>query len=496
MICRHTGALISLGCAAVLLAVALVDSAFPWARGAVVDSARGETTMKSSGASEVGASSAPRESRRRFGIVGIYVSPPAPSQSRYLDYYRACGYNYLEFCDIGFSMRPDLLPSYYSDLGSRVQAAQGRGFKVWILLLAGMKQWQGPERTGSAGSFSALNARLLEERLAYLRTAVRSLRQADGFVFFAGDPGGDPEGHSTVRDCIAFARRVQDIVRREAPRSRFAVNLWAVAEWAGYPSAFSVEFWRKQPELSKAVAEEPGLLGADCGVSFSLDSYYRSLALRCFSDIGEPPRLYPTPDDVRRLRERRVAPILGWPYFLVDEADDGFVTPNNVATGGQSQSEVRYIHAVVAHGRRLGLDGMVANAAYPEAEQLNVYAFAQLCRDARLTPGAVLDRFAAGLATPRTKQALIRVLRFIENHSSWHFSLPEKYRLPDLDATGVRSAQDALRAIEQVRPRGSSAVPLLETPTAYLARLRQRLTTIQAGEIGGPSPHYRSQTGP
>lgn len=433
---------------------------------------------------------------KQFRFAGLYVSPPAVDQAHYLDFYRACGYNYLEFCEMGFSIRPDLLHEHYADFAARIQLARKHGFQVWVLLLAAMKQWRGPEEKGSAGSFSALDRVLLEERLGYLRQAVRALRDADGFVFFAGDPGGDPEGRSTVQDCIAFCRRVQHIVREEAPAARFAINLWAVAEWAGFPSPFSVDFWRKQPLLTRQVAEEPGLLGPDCGVSFSLDSYYRSLTLTCFADTGEDPPLYPTPRDVQKLRERGAQPILGWPYFLVDEVDDGFVTPNNVATGGQSQAEVRYIHAILKQGRILGLDGMVANTAYPEAEQLNVWAFGRMCRDPKLTPEMALERFAGGVATPRTRPALVRVLRFIENNSSWHHSLPEKFRLPQMDTGAVRTAQDALRELSQVQPRSKATLPLLEDPAAYLARLRQRLEAIAEGRIGGPNPYYRPQSAP
>lgn len=432
----------------------------------------------------------------RLKITGLYVTPPDSTHGHYLEFYRACGYNYLEFCELGWSIRPDQHFSYYADLASRIASAKKRGFAVWILLLAGMRQWKGPESKGDPGTFSALEKDALEERLSYIRRAVRSLPQADGFVFFAGDPGGDRQGRSTIRDCISFAQRVHEIVRQEAPHTGFAINLWAVAEWAGYPSAFSAEFWRKQPQLSRIVAEEPGLLGPGCGVSFSLDSYYRSLALTCLSDLRETPPLYPTASDVAHLRKRGLAPILGWPYFLVDECDDGFVTPNNVATGGQSQSETRYIRDIIQRGRDLGLDGMVANAAYVEAEQLNIYAFAQMCHNPRLTPADVLDRYARFVATSSTRRALSRVLRFIENHSSWHNSLPPAYRLPELDCGDLHSAEQALTLLDSVRPRPNPPDLLPEPPTTYLQRLKRRLHAIAAGDVGGPSPHYVPQSRP
>ena len=47
----------------------------------------------------------------------------------------------------------------------------------------------------------------------------------------------------------------------------------------------------------------------------------------------------------------------------MDEIDDGFISPNNVASGGQSQAETRYIRAIIDQGLDLGLDGLVANAS-------------------------------------------------------------------------------------------------------------------------------------
>ncbi|MCC6731158.1 MAG: hypothetical protein IT208_17670 [Chthonomonadales bacterium] len=420
--------------------------------------------------------------------VGLYVSPPGADRARYLDFYRACGYNYLEFCDGGFGQRPDLLARYYAGMADAVRAARAKGFRVWILLLAGMRQWKGPGEAGSAGTFSALDADLRRERLACIRRAVEALNDADGFVFFAGDPGGDPEGRSTVKDCMVFAREVRGIVRASAPRVGFVVNLWAVAEWAGFPSPFGLEFWRKQAALTREVAAEPDLLGPACGVAFSLDGYYRSLTLACYAAAGLSPDRYPTAAAVRDLRRRGVKAVLGWPYFLVDEVDDGFITPNNVASGGQAGSEARYIRAIVERGRALELDGLVANATYVAAEALNLWTFGQMCRHPRLSPAAALDGFARIVADGPTCGTLARVLRFMENHGNWQHSLPEAYRLRGLANPGVASAGDALRLLDTVVPRHAPPIALPEEPARYLARVRARLEAIAAGRIGGVAP--------
>jgi hypothetical protein len=428
-----------------------------------------------------------------FDTVGIYIQPPAENDRQSYDFFKACGYNYLEFVEGGFGRRPDALSAYYAEMSRAIDAAHKKGFRVSILLLAGMVQWKGPAESGSAGTFSALDRTKLQERLDYLQRAVTGLSSADGFAFFAGDPGGDPEGRSTVEDCIAFSRQVHRIVREHAPKAGFSVNLWAIAEWAGFPSPFSLTFWQQQVKLSRAVAESPSLLGPDCGIVFSLDNYYRSLTLTCYADAGITPELYPAAQDIRKLRDRGVKPILGWPYFLVDEVDDGFITPNNVASGGQSQAETRYIRAIATRGRTLGLDGLVANASFVRAEPLNIWAFAQMCRSPELTPGRALDRYAGFLADAKTKGELSKVLRFIENNSNWQNSLPPASRLPDFDCGGVTSATIALERLAKVRPCARPAIPLPEPPALYLARLRKRLEAIAAGRIGGVAPIVRSK---
>ena len=430
---------------------------------------------------------------QRFQTIGIYISPPQSHESHYYDFYGACGYNYLEFCEAGFGRRPDLLPAYHAEMANAIDAAHKKGFKVWILLLAGMQQWKGTAESGSAGTFCALDTSLLEERLEYLRQAVLGLHNADGFQFFAGDPGGDPEGRSTVNDCIAFSRRVRNIVRENAPKAQFAVNVWAIAEWSGFPSPFSLDFWQKQVLLAKAVAEEKDLLSPECGVLFSMDNYYRSLTLACYADADLKPDPYPLDSDVKKLHDWGVKPVYGWPYFVVDECDDGFITPNNVVSGGQSQAETRYIRAIIDRGREIGLDGLITNTMYPPVEALNIYAFGRMCSDPNLTPDAFLDEYAAIITDDATKGQLGQILRFIENHSNWENSLPSQYRLKPLESSAVTSAQTALELLAKVKPRDNPPIPLPEPPTAYLERLKKRLEQIAAGNIGGFAPIVRTK---
>jgi hypothetical protein len=426
-----------------------------------------------------------------FQTVGLYVSLPTdlpPTDPSFYDFLAFCGYNYLEFCEAGFRSRPDLLPDYYKQMSRAIDIAHQKGFQIGVVLLAGMEQWKGPEKTGFAGAFSPLDKTKLHERLTHLRQEVRQLRNADSFVFFPGDPGGDPKGRSTLEDCLELSRQVHQIVKQEAPRARFVMNLWAIAEWEGFPSPMGLRFWQQEVKLSRAAAAAPALLGGDCGVTFPLHNYYRSLALTCYAEAGIAPELYPTEKDIQTLRGRGVKPLLGWPYFLVDECDDGFIRPNNVASGGQSSVEARYIRAIVDRGRALGLDGLVANAIFVKDETLNIYAFAQMCRSADLTPEQVIDRYAGLIADVETQVDLGQVLRYIENHSNWQVSLPASSRLKNFDVPNVPSASVALGLLAQVRPRTQPAIPLPETPALYLQRLKKRLEAIAAGKIGDVSP--------
>ena len=426
-----------------------------------------------------------------FETIGLYCAlptDPPPKDPRMYEFFKACGYNYLEFCEAGFRSRADLLPDYYKEMSRAINLAHERGLRVGIVLLAGMKQWRGPDKSGYLGAFSPLDKAKLQDRFMYLRQAVSSLRNADVFILLPGDPGGDPEGRSTSEDLLAFCRNVRQIVKQQAPEAKFMVNLWAVAEWEGFPPTRSVRFWQHEIKLSRAVAAAPDLVGPSCGVSFPLHNYYRSLALSCYAAAGVEPELYPTAKDVQILRMRGVKSVLGWPYFLVDEADDGFIRPNNVESKGQSSAETRYIRALIDSVHSIGLDGLVGNAIFFPVESLNIYAFGQMCRSPNVKPEQVLDQYAGFIADENTRAALGQVLRYIENYSNWQNSLPPSHRLKNLEVPGLSSASAAVKLLAQVKPCASPAIPLLEPPAVYLGRLNKRLEAIAAGNIGGTAP--------
>ena len=46
--------------------------------------------------------------------------------------------------------------------------------------------------------------------------------------------------------------------------------------------------------------------------------------LRTYAEAGREAEHWPTPELVTQLRARGVRHIWGWPYFLIDEIDDGY----------------------------------------------------------------------------------------------------------------------------------------------------------------------------
>jgi hypothetical protein len=170
-----------------------------------------------------------------FETIGLYCSLPTnppPKDPHMYEFFKACGYNYLECCEAGFRSRPDLLPDYYKEISHAINLAHEKGFRVGIVLLAGMEQWKGADKTGNSGAFSPFDKAKLQERFTHVQQAVSFLRNADAFILLPGDPGGDPEGRSTLEDCLTFSRNVEQIVKQKAPAANFGINLWAVSDFS------------------------------------------------------------------------------------------------------------------------------------------------------------------------------------------------------------------------------------------------------------------------
>jgi hypothetical protein len=270
------------------------------------------------------------------------------------------------------------------------------------------------------------------------------------------------------------------VIAREAPRAEINVNTWGISAWDKLPSPFGVECWEKEVRLTRELTGRSDVVGPDIGVEFPLHNYYRSLALKCYVDAGKPPELFPTAQEVAALRRRGVQRLWGWPYFLTDEADDGY----RPGTAGMTQAETRYIKRLVDTGRRLGLNGMIANAMAANifAESLNLYAFGRFCKEPQATPDQVIGEFAGCIAEPGTAAELARVIKFIENHSTWQAGMPKKYRLPDFDVEPLKSAQEACQILTTVVVRKQCPLPMMKPPAAYVKKLKERLQILSKEE--------------
>ncbi|NLI00602.1 MAG: hypothetical protein GX446_14040 [Chthonomonadales bacterium] len=416
-----------------------------------------------------------------FSTVGLYVWHDTPSQHAF---WKACGINTLQFCDTHWSIRADLLEDYYRRFADGVANAARSGFRTDVILFSNIAQWEGPderEPTGTGVLFDPRDERARNARLEAIRRAVRALNRADGFTLVAGDPGGAvraPFGPLPASEWMSMARDVRRVVKREAPRARFSVNPWAIAYWQ-YPdmSCFTSAWWIREELLTRQVFDAPDLIGPDCGVQIPGHTYYRPLALRVLAEDRAGLAAAPFPDaaDIRRLRERGAKRIWAWPYFLLDEADDGDVGPDGVQRP-RVQIDTRYIRRCVSQMRAIGVDGIIGNWSYaghlPKA--LNTFAFGRFCRDPRATPERVLDEYARLIADDASWRDLSQVFRFVEGLSNWERKLPPEHRLAPL-ACRLSTSKEAQAALRRVRPRADARFPFPEAPERFLERLAERL---------------------
>lgn len=409
----------------------------------------------------------------RIGTVGLYAFTPAPE---YYDYWRACGYNMLQFIDHTYvTPEGEARDAYYARMTKSIEQAQKAGFKVWIIELSNVLSNDLP--------FDPTDQAAMDKRLKEIESGVKGLHRADGFVFFGGDPGGSPKnmGADGVPAWADMTRKVHAIVKREAPRAQFNANIWAVTAWEYIgTNPFKAEFWEKEVAYGKQLVDEKNFIGPDCGIEFVPHNYYRSLAFKAYDDAKIEPELYPTAPEVKKLRSRGTKRIWAWAHFLIDEVDDGYTGYSGVKSH-PAQGETRYIHKFIRDMGGLGMNGVISNSGGVDAaiEALNVYAFGRFATDPSATPERVIDDFAGFMADDATKPALAQVLRFIENHSTWQTSIPEKHRLPNLPCR-LTSAGAAIAALDKVTPRPDPGIPLSETPSTYLRRIRDRLQDIAA----------------
>ena len=413
------------------------------------------------------------------GIYNCYSGMPPDA----IPFFKACGYNTYQRWDLGWTLRPSSLDRYYTDMAEDVRRMQAAGFKAYVLLTTNMIQRQEGEPEGyRTTAFDPGNHLAMQERLARIAGMVRKLKTADGFTICPGDPGGHDA--ATPAQLHAMVKQIVRVIREEAPKAHINVNAWGISTWDHNPSPFTVEFWEKEVAMTDALIAQPGMFGPDVGVEFPMHNYYRSLALTCYDKAGRQPALCPSADQVATLEQRGVTRRWGWPYFLVDECDDGY----RPGTAGQTQAETRFISKTIGRARQLGLNGVVANAMAENifAESLNLYAFGRCANDPSATPEQVIDEFARFLAEPQSVADLAQVIRFLENQSTWQAGLPERHREPNFDVGPLDSPAKAYDQLNRVALREKCGLPELPgSPAAYVQKMKQRFRVLGGDTIPG-----------
>lgn len=411
----------------------------------------------------------------QLSTIGLYAFEPAEEQ--HYRFWKACGYNTLQFIDVAVSLPKEEHKAFYSRIGKGIADAQKAGFKVGIIIQSNispypMKWWD---------TFDPNDKDSMEARLKDIAAGARLLSKADFFSFFGGDPGGSPKplGQKGIEKWMEMSRKVQAIVKREAPHAFYNANIWAIAHWDDKTiNPFYVDFWDKEVAYGKKIIAQDNFINKECGVEFPMHNYYRSLAFKAYTDANRDPGPYPLADDIAKLKSRGVKHMWGWAHFLIDEVDDGYTGYSGLKH--PAQAETRYLHRIVSDARKAGLDGILSFTSGPgsEIEAMNVYAFARFCMDPSLTPGKSIDEFAGFIADNNTKHLLAEVIRFIENNSTWEASMPPKFRIKTFECH-LQGAQQALDALSVVKPNPNPSFPLPEEPAKYLEKLKSRLEDIK-----------------
>jgi hypothetical protein len=419
--------------------------------------------------------------RNNGGITttGLYTWDDNPSQHAF---WKACGVTTLQFCDRGwwFNASSGDLEAYLQRMKSGIRSAQKSGFKVYVILFSNISQYMGPnatEPTGLGVKFHPDDTEKLNSRLYYIGKTVEILKEADGFTFFAGDPGGIPNslGEGSAEDYTAMALKVREVVREKAPGANFNLNPWAVTMFeTPNVSAMTVAFWQKEAEIGRSIIASDDLAGPDIGIEIPGHDYYRPLALRLYVQTNKiPERMFPQKSDIDSLYVRQTKRVWAWPYFLLDEADDGDKGSNGTYL---PQFETRYIHSYVSAMRILGENGIIGSWSYAgyQSKMMNTYAFARMVNDVSATPESVIDEFCCFISEPQTRKTLAEIIKFIENHSNFESKLPDKYKLGKMSTT-VTSAAQALTLLDTVKENSANKFPLPLGPDEYLELLKQRL---------------------
>lgn len=402
--------------------------------------------------------------------IGLYCFFSDPKM---LNFWKSCGVNTLQFLDNACHESEVARAASNANMAMMIKTAQEKGFKVYILTLSNFKN----ENFASQSSlFHPRDEAEMKKRLTKLKEMAEICSLADGFTIFAADPGGVTNSmeKGSVDDYAYLTRRFIETIRDAAPNAKINVNPWAVSAF-GTPeiSPFDVEFWLRESDMTKSLLAMPNIINEKVNVELACHDYYRALALRLYDDSLHEYPFFPLKTDIDALRARGVKNIWGWPYFLLDECDDGD------GAGKGLQITTRYIYEIVKIYRNFGFNGVMGNyssdGAYTCSQ--NTYALCRFAQDTSATPEKVLDEYASFAATEETCKVLGNILRYIENYSLWHQKIPENRRQSNF-VTPFESPAAARAAFNNVIPKKQGDAKLLGMPTQYLKLVEEKLDEL------------------
>src|SRR5690606_38309255 len=113
----------------------------------------------------------------KLETIGLYAFDPA--EEEHYVFWKACGYNFLQFIDKGLWLPADERDGYYERLTRGIEDAQRHGFKVGILLEANVL----PHPHDWWETFDPRDSVQMRSRLAAIEAVVKQCRKADVMEF-------------------------------------------------------------------------------------------------------------------------------------------------------------------------------------------------------------------------------------------------------------------------------------------------------------------------
>ena len=392
-----------------------------------------------------------------------------------LEFYKACGYNTLLFCDTSWYYKPtsEAFANYQNNLLKTIEKAKEMGFKTYVEILSTLEQWNGAADMGNpmGQAFDPANAAKTAERLGYIRQVIQKFHVADGFTFYGGDPGGvlGITAQGGLQYYIDMAKEVKKMVNEIAPEAEFNLNLWAVSQFEqATVDPYKVDFWLAEDVNGRKIIDTEGLLGPDVGIEIPGHDYYRTLAFNLYNASGKKPETkFPIAEDVQNIKDTGCTRYWAYPHGLVpDISDDIRFNTNRIAYYLKNMSQI-------------GMNGVIMGNASYISHNADLFAFAQIAQDPTMTAEEAMLKYAALLTDDEdSAKYLCEAMKFLNNYDVTMQNLPEEYALPLME-TEATDVWKALELFRKARPNMDPDFPFEESPSIYMAKIQARLYAIR-----------------